>query len=58
MRCIICRGYLSGFRSFGHLIRDAYTSDWLAEFVITHLRGNDNRLPGGWDDLIDEVDTL
>jgi hypothetical protein len=30
----------------------------MTEFVIAHLREYDNRRPTGWDDLMDEFDTL
>ncbi len=51
-------GVIYALRSTGELVRDAYASDWTTEFVIAHLRENDNRWPTGWDDLKDEFDTL
>ncbi len=57
-----CVGILSGIiyavQATGQIVRDAYASDWTTEFVIAHLRANDNRWPTGWHDLKDEFDTL
>lgn len=41
-------------RSVGQLVRDSYVSDWTAEFVIAHLKTNDNQWPRSWEDLRDE----
>lgn len=58
---LACAGFISviyAVRSTGELVRDAYASDWTTEFVIAHLRENENRWPTEWDDLKDEFDTL
>ena len=36
------------------LVRDAYASDWTAEFLLDHLKTNRNHWPRGWEELSDE----
>ena len=42
----------------GQVVLDAYASDWTSEFLIAHLRSNDNQWPTNWEDLRDEYDKL
>ena len=45
------------FRSFNQF-PDAYASDWMAVFVIEHLKSTDGQWPRSWEDLRDEYDTM
>ncbi len=47
-------GVWYSIRFTSSLVRDAYASDWTTEFLLLHLKANDNQWPKSWEDLRDE----
>jgi hypothetical protein len=46
------------YRVASVVMPNAYAADWTAQFVIEHLKANNNNWPKSWEDLRDEFDTL
>ena len=45
-------------KALAGLPSDAYASDWMAIFVVEHLKSSDDVWPTGWDELRDEYDRM
>jgi hypothetical protein len=52
--CALIALVISTISSVVSHTRDAYASDWTAEFVIQHLKTSGNQWPSSWTDLQDE----
>jgi hypothetical protein len=51
---VIVVGVPFGANRVNERIRDSYAVSWVASMVIEHLKANDGRWPGSWDDLRDD----
>ena len=54
LACAIIAFGISTIASVWSHTRDAYASDWTAEFIIQHLQTSGNTWPSNWADLEDE----
>lgn len=55
--CVLAFGIYIGFK-FVEAVRPRYAVQWTSEFIIEHLKNNDNQWPTDWEDLRDEYESM